>query len=88
LGKRLIMEPRATAAMRLRALEVMNDWTRDPLLRGFTPKVLELIDPASDVEMQMIHEARSLDPHPWPEGDYSTPPSFYVLSGQELAPVD
>jgi hypothetical protein len=84
LVKRLILDPRMKAGDRLRALEGITAWIRPS---GLTVEMLELVDPASDVEMVMIDAAGELDPKPFPNYEIpyppdaiTVPPSFYVLS--------
>jgi hypothetical protein len=84
LVERLILDPRMKAGDRLHALEAITAWIKPS---GLTVEMLELVDPASDVEMKMIDAARELDPKPFPNYEIpyppdaiTVPPSFYVLS--------
>ena len=76
-GKRLVIEPKATGEMRLRALEIMKSWTEQG--RDFTPEMLALIDPACDVQLQMIDAAHSLNPKEPSQGS-TMRPSFKILA--------
>jgi hypothetical protein len=59
---------------RLRLLELLNSLTDN----YFTPEMLAAITPASDTEMEMVNEARSLD------GDKGCAASFDVLTGAKV----
>jgi hypothetical protein len=76
MAKRMLLDPRVKAGDRLRMLEYIHGYVRPG---GLTAEQLELFDPTSDAEEEMIAEARSLDPKPWPAGNYGMPASFDVL---------
>jgi hypothetical protein len=76
LVKRLILDPRMKAGDRLRALEGITAWIRPS---GLTVEMLELVDPASDVELEMIDAARELDPKPFPNYEIPYPPDAITV---------
>jgi hypothetical protein len=77
MAKRMLLDPRVKAGDRLRMLEYIHGYVRPS---GLTAEMLELVEPTSDAEEEMIAAARSLDPHPWPADNYSMPTCFAVLS--------
>jgi hypothetical protein len=71
VAKRALTMPGISVNEQLRLLEQINGCA----CHEISPAMIELIEPASDVEIRMIEAAHSLD-----AGDAKLSPSFYVLA--------
>jgi hypothetical protein len=74
--KRVLQTCEMKAHERLRFLEGLNTFTDSYL----GPEVLAMIEPMSDIECEMVHEARSLNR----EGDKLGSASFDILTSREV----
>jgi hypothetical protein len=75
VAKRALAEP-MKAHERLRMLEALDRMIDS----HFTAEMLKLIEPASDAELAMVREARSLDPKEIKRDDPSLPPSIHLIA--------
>ena len=74
--KHILVNVEMKAGQRLQFLEWINGQT----CTSITPEMLEMIEPMSDTEMKMMHEARSLNRKDDPGGSVS----FEVLTSKEV----
>jgi hypothetical protein len=78
-AKRCLAEMPMTVGQRLRVLEQINGAVDINL----TAEMVQLIEPASDIELAMVDAARALDPKDRKPDD-PFPPSFFILGRREV----